>query len=744
MPGPAALRLLIAALPAALPAAAAGKPGPLGKPAPPPVYPAAPAGFQRFLGHCVSELPVCTNGKCGADCKGPCNCASPAYIRNFTSGCAPFPSACVAQAEATCAADATCTAFGVSSYQQPGKPRVPSGGCFQTFAGLKNDSAVPNMYWTSYAKICDGPVASCRPLVPPPAPSPPPAPPPPTPPAPPGPPAPPTPVPPPPPTPPVPPPPPPPTVSFECAWRAAALEYGRQIQPGMRAADAALLRDSLNHSHFPFPDHDSGCFAPAPPGPPQAGSSRQQQLEAPPPSHPTVLAATAEDAAQFHVAPTDSTGSAPISCSDDGPGSSQRPFCSVFGGVAACRHLLTTADVASCAVVLASGTHRLNATIELTAADSGLAVVGGGAGATVSGASLVGGGSGGAAWQRVRSLPNRTTLWKLAVPDYGSAPPSDTLYVDGKRAIHARFPNADPEYDKFPKGYVTKTPSSIAQEWVANSYPNKSVSISYPELNRTDFKDEFTDYRGGVGGPCAHFSPPFSYWCANPLGNAGEFQPDVPAGLRYNPVSLPNSPKYKSVNGAVVTAWRAEHWANWAFEVGGWGNSSTPSQHYPASVKELNFSRGGFQGARGGGGSEWFISNLPEELDSEREFWFNQSDQTLLYVASDGKPPSQSVFEHAQLKQLFTVRGTQAKPATGVSFSSLAFTGTLSVFLDPHGVPSGGDWSLQRSAALFFEGTTRSIVEHCVLHRLDGNGAHPPTRPALQFISARSGQCSKS
>ena len=57
---------------------------------------------------------------------------------------------------------------------------------------------------------------------------------------------------------------------------------------------------------------------------------------------------------------------------------------------------------------------------------------------------------------------------------------------------------------------------------------------------------------------------------------------------------------------------------------------------------ELNFSYGGFQGARGGGGSEWFISNLAEELDSPREFWFNSSDQTLLYVASDSKPPTES------------------------------------------------------------------------------------------------------
>ena len=54
-----------------------------------------------------------------------------------------------------------------------------------------------------------------------------------------------------------------------------------------------------------------------------------------------------------------------------------------------------------------------------------------------------------------------------------------------------------------------------------------------------------------------------------------------------------------------------------------------------------------------------FITNVPEELDAEREYWFNESDHSLLYVAADDKPPAASTFEHARLKQLFTVRGTQ-------------------------------------------------------------------------------------
>ena len=82
----------------------------------------------------------------------------------------------------------------------------------------------------------------------------------------------------------------------------------------------------------------------------------------------------------------------------------------------------------ACAVVLANGTHRLNATVDLTAADSGLAIVGGGGGgATVSGAALLDGSP--SAWRRLRSLPNGTALWRLAAPGYGPAPPSDDFFI---------------------------------------------------------------------------------------------------------------------------------------------------------------------------------------------------------------------------------------------------------------------------------------------------------------------------
>ena len=65
--------------------------------------------------------------------------------------------------------------------------------------------------------------------------------------------------------------------------------------------------------------------------------------------------------------------------------------------------------------------------------------------------------------------------------------------------------------------------------------------------------------------------------------------------------------------------------------------------------------------------------------------------------------------------------GAQAAPVVDITLAGLGLTGTATTFLDPHGVPSGGDWALQRTAALWFQGTERLSVQDCVLQRLDGN-----------------------
>lgn len=52
----------------------------------------------------------------------------------------------------------------------------------------------------------------------------------------------------------------------------------------------------------------------------------------------------------------------------------------------------------------------------------------------------------------------------------------------------------------------------------------------------------------------------------------------------------------------------------------------------------------------------------------------------------------------------------------GVTLRDTAYT-----YLDPHGMPSGGDWGLQRTAAVFLQRTEGVQIDGCTFVRLDGN-----------------------
>lgn len=45
--------------------------------------------------------------------------------------------------------------------------------------------------------------------------------------------------------------------------------------------------------------------------------------------------------------------------------------------------------------------------------------------------------------------------------------------------------------------------------------------------------------------------------------------------------------------------------------------------HIDSIKGSMTFGKGGFQGARGGPGSDWFIANVLEELDRPDEFYFD-------------------------------------------------------------------------------------------------------------------------
>ena len=153
------------------------------------------------------------------------------------------------------------------------------------------------------------------------------------------------------------------------------------------------------------------------------------------------------------------------------------------------------------------------------------------------------------------------------------------------------------------------------------------------------------------------------------------------------------------------------------------------SGDFDASTNTTNFtfSSGGFQGSRGSdAGEDSYIENVMEELDFPSEFFFDAASSTLFlfYNASAGTPPPADgsiTLVTPEFKHLFNITGTQAAPVKGVSLIGLGMRDTAYTYMDPHGLPSGGDWALERSAVVFIEGTELTTVSGCIFERIDGN-----------------------
>ena len=234
----------------------------------------------------------------------------------------------------------------------------------------------------------------------------------------------------------------------------------------------------------------------------------------------------------------------------------------------------------------------------------------------------------------------------------------------------------------------------------------------------------YTTYKGGIGGPCARYDPPFSYWCSSTCSGGGAHITEVVRGVV--PAKAAISPPggsvlaglhlpYKTMEGAIVNAMHEGRWANWMWEVA----------TYDPSTNNITFGIGGFQESRGSlhnSAGDWFVENVLEELDAPNEFFFSKAEQKLYYVHNGtGPPPATATYEVPQQRTLFNLSSSRWRPIDDVTIRGLTLTATRYTYMDPHGVPSAGDFAIARSAAVFLEGTRGVTVSNCNFTRLDGN-----------------------
>ena len=141
----------------------------------------------------------------------------------------------------------------------------------------------------------------------------------------------------------------------------------------------------------------------------------------------------------------------------------------------------------------------------------------------------------------------------------------------------------------------------------------------------------------------------------------------------------------------------------------------------------INFSYGGFQGARGNAkGQEFYIENIFEELDMRHEWYYNQTEMTLYYYnnLTQNKPPScdDDMFEITNLKVLMNFKGNQSMPIKNVTIRGITFQDAAYTEFEPHAMPSGGDWTIQRIGAITIEGVEEFNITQNVFTRNDGLG----------------------
>jgi len=180
---------------------------------------------------------------------------------------------------------------------------------------------------------------------------------------------------------------------------------------------------------------------------------------------------------------------------------------------------------------------------------------------------------------------------------------------------------------------------------------------------------------------------------------------------------LPRAANYSHPEDAVVQSWRGG---------GRWFTQQWAATGFVAANSSLMFDpTTGMQGGEGMTSSgQWWIENLLEECDAAREYFFDKRTRRLYYnpnSTSEG-PTGSEAWVATHLRVLINVSGSMANPVSDLTIQGLTLRDTRYTYLDTHGMPSGGDWALQRSGAITLEGTRGVAIRSNQLTNLDGIG----------------------
>eukprot|EP01084_Bolivina_argentea_P213764 362959_1 len=314
-------------------------------------------------------------------------------------------------------------------------------------------------------------------------------------------------------------------------------------------------------------------------------------------------------------------------------------------------------------------------------------------------------------WKLYKNESNGKNIYSTAISSvvYVNITQIHGLRVNSSRAIRCRFPNANSEV--FPPGFGSNINAVHWYGSISNAKPDKIIHPTIP--NRKDNPEhDFEYYDLGIGGTaCYNFEPKAGFFCSN-LTTKGVYK--IPKGMIYNKNDLKNAP-YWNPEGGIVQAWRSAHWASWMFQI--------DANKYDANKQNISFLKGGFQDGRGASsGESYYIENVFEELDYETEWFFNETQRILYYknnFTNQSPNDNNLLFEATKLKVLMNFTGNMTNPIKNIELKGMIFKDTAYTYLDAHGMPSGGDWAMQRTGSIYIEGSEYFKIHDNTFTRLD-------------------------
>ncbi len=381
----------------------------------------------------------------------------------------------------------------------------------------------------------------------------------------------------------------------------------------------------------------------------------------------------------------------PIGGADHQLGSLERPVRTIEAGLGRLRSLrIGVSNMTKSELILRAGVHYVTDTIELTAADSYIAIRG------HEGESAVL--SGGAPLTLDWHATGKSGVFSSPVP--ANITDFATLFVAGRRAVRSRSPDANPETQGL------HTPNHTGYFPPAAAHPNGTLKQQCgtpvpaqlcPTVKGPSWQPGSVFTYGhfvGAADQNVGYVPSFEpYWCGKWSGLAAmnyvletknrEGDSNSSAhrdARRATGPSTPLLPDGPSDAVLHMTRGTSDIWANFQWNI----------TSHDLSAQRLVLGKGGWQFPRGTTNGHWFVDNAGIGALTSPGEWYHDRENHMLYMVTNGSssPPIDVIV--SQRPVVFRQRGSQAHPVRGVSLQDLTVAHAEVTYTLPYETPSGG------------------------------------------------------